>query len=139
MHWDGRLVLGAMAVNWAAGLLSALVLLAAPGSTALAWVHVLLFCGMPVAGFVWFLRDTVSWRGRGQVAVSLVFQAFLALLPWLFSCSHCCGRLVERGACALAYQSTSTTYRWPFGCLLFAGHFYVGAYVHDAKNPLHLR
>jgi hypothetical protein len=81
MHWDGRLVLGSMAVNWAAGLLSAVALLVGPGSTALAWVHVLLFGGMPVAGFVWFLRDTVSWRERGQVAVSLVFQAFLALLP----------------------------------------------------------
>lgn len=83
LHWDGRLVLGSTALNWATGLLCSLALLAGLSSAALAWIHVLLFVGMPVTGFVWFLRDSVSWREGWQVAVSIVFQAFLALLPWV--------------------------------------------------------
>lgn len=84
MERDGRVVLGAFAVNWAASVVASLVLLLVPNVAFVALIHVLLFAGMPIAGFVWFLRDSVG-GGRAQwlVLVSVLFQVFLASLPWL--------------------------------------------------------
>lgn len=83
MEWDGRVVVGAFAVNWAASVVASLVLLLVPNVAFVAWIHVLLFAGMPIAGFVWFLRDSVGGRAQWQVLVSVLFQVFLASLPWL--------------------------------------------------------
>jgi hypothetical protein len=80
-HWDGRVVLLSMAINWTAALLTVLAMLLASGATALAWIHVLLFGAMPVVGFVWFVRDSVSWRARWQVWVACAVQVFVAALP----------------------------------------------------------
>lgn len=82
MHWDGCVVLTSIVVNWGGGLLSILALFLFANPAPLAWVHVVLFGAMPVVGFVWFVRDSVSWRERWQVLVSIVFQVFWALLPW---------------------------------------------------------
>jgi len=89
---DGRVLLFFGKLNLAVGVLTTLSLLFAPVSPDLAWVHVVLFCAMPLAGFVWFLRDMPSptltafepiirrpWKRIGDA----LFQLFPALFPWV--------------------------------------------------------
>jgi hypothetical protein len=82
-HWDGRVVIAALGVNWSAAVVCALMIWLHLGANAVSWVHVLLFGALPVVGFVWFLRDSVNWRSGLQIAVSVAFQIFLAALPWI--------------------------------------------------------
>jgi hypothetical protein len=82
-HWDGRVALASIAVNWPAALVCALTLVLLPASTSLAWVHVVAFTGMPVIGFAWFLRDVFGWRRPWQVPVNVIFQVVWAVFPWV--------------------------------------------------------
>ena len=81
-HWDGRVLLGALGLNWPVGIALALTLMVSNNHFEFAWVHVLLFFSLPVVGFIQFLRDTVTWRDQWRMVVALLFQIFLAALPW---------------------------------------------------------
>ena len=53
----------------------------------LAWVDVLLFLGMPLVGFVWFLKDlpplgSIDTRYSFQKIISSMLQCIAGLLPW---------------------------------------------------------
>jgi hypothetical protein len=56
---DGRVLLFAGKVNWCIGFLIACSLIFMPISH-LAWVHVVVFLGMPLIGFLWFIRNMPS-------------------------------------------------------------------------------
>jgi hypothetical protein len=88
---DGRVVLFFGKLNLGVGVVLALSLLFMPFLPHLAWVHVVLFLGMPLIGFVWFLRDMPSprftafehiMRAPWERKVSGLFQLFPALFPW---------------------------------------------------------
>lgn len=88
---DGRVVLFFGKVNLSTGVLLAVSLLYMPVLPHLMWVHVILFLGMPLIGFVWFVKDMPSpeltafehiMRQPWQRMVSILFQLFPALLPW---------------------------------------------------------
>ena len=88
---DGRVVLFFGKVNLSTGVLLAVSLLYMPVLPHLTWVHVILFLGMPLIGFVWFVKDMPSpeltafehiMRQPWQRMVSVLFQLFPALLPW---------------------------------------------------------
>jgi len=89
---DGRVLLLSAKINWCAGIAAAISLLFFPVSPHLAWVHVVLFLGMPLLGFIWFLRDMPSptltnfehiWRQPWQRQISFWWQFIPAFLPWL--------------------------------------------------------
>ncbi len=82
-HWDGRVVIVALGINWSAAVACALALCLQTEKNALSWLHVLLFAAFPVAGFVQFVRDSANWRPVLQIVVSVAFQFFYAALPWL--------------------------------------------------------
>lgn len=89
---DGKVMLFFGKLNLAVGLLVALSLLFAPISSDIAWIHVVLFMGMPLVGFLWFVRDMPSptltafepiIREPWQRAGDTLFQLVPALLPWV--------------------------------------------------------
>lgn len=89
---DGRVLLLAGKINWAVGVLIAGSLLFVPVFQQLAWVHVVLFLGMPLIGFIWFIRNMPSpqptayehvLREPWQRKLDTLFQLIPALLPWL--------------------------------------------------------
>jgi hypothetical protein len=89
---DGRVLLVSGKVNCCVGLLIACSLLIMPISQRLGWIHVVLFVGMPLIGFLWFVRNMPSpqltayepvWRKPWQRKVDTLFQLIPALLPWV--------------------------------------------------------
>ena len=89
---DGRTWLFAAKVNWCVGSLIACSLLFMPISQHLAWVHVVVFLGMPLMGFLWFIRNMPSpqltayervLRQPWQRRIDTWFQLIPALLPWV--------------------------------------------------------
>jgi hypothetical protein len=88
---DGRVLLFAGKVNWCIGFLIACSLIFMPISH-LAWVHVVVFLGMPLIGFLWFIRNMPSpqltvyehmWRKPWQRKIDALFQLIPAFLPWV--------------------------------------------------------
>ena len=95
---EGRLWLFAAKLNSGIGVLIAASLLFIPLAQHLAWVHVVLFLGMPLVGFIWFIRDMPSpthtaferdLRRPWQRKVDFLFQLFPALLPWVVLVKPC--------------------------------------------------
>lgn len=89
---DGRVLLLAGKVNWCVGFLIACSLMFLPISQHLAWLHVVVFLGMPLIGFLWFIRNMPSpqltaheplWRKPWQRRIDAWFQLIPALLPWV--------------------------------------------------------
>lgn len=89
---DGRVLLLSGKVNWCVGFLIACSLIFMPISQRLAWVHVVLFLGMPLIGLLWFVRDMPSpqltayeraLRKPWQRKADALFQLIPALLPWM--------------------------------------------------------
>lgn len=89
---DGRVLLFFGRSNIPVGVLILLSLLFAPLSENLAVIHAVLFLGMPLLGFVWFLKDMPSptltafesvIREPWQRMVSVALQLFVGLLPWV--------------------------------------------------------
>jgi hypothetical protein len=88
---DGRVLLMFGWLNVVAGCLLALWLLVASPSSNLGGVHVVLLLGLPLVGFVWFLKDMPSpqltafehiMREPWQRNISVVLQLFVGLAPW---------------------------------------------------------
>lgn len=88
---DGRVLLSLGKANLVAGCLLALWLVLAPQSISLGGVHVVLFLGLPLVGFVWFLKDMPSpqltafehiVREPWQRTVSVGLQLIVGLAPW---------------------------------------------------------
>lgn len=89
---DGRVLLFAGKVNWCVGFLIACSLIFMPISQHLAWVHVVVFLGMPLIGFVWFIRNMPApqltayehvLRKPWQRRIDVLFQLIPAFLPWV--------------------------------------------------------
>ena len=89
---DGRVLLVAGKVNWCVGFLIACSVTFMPISPRLAWIHVVVFFGMPLIGFLWFLRNMPSpqltayehmWRKPWQRKIDALFQLIPAFLPWV--------------------------------------------------------
>jgi len=89
---DGRVLLFSGRVNWCVGLLIACSLIFMPISQRLEWVHVVLFLGMPLVGFLWFIRNMPPpqltayeqvLRKPWQRRLDTLFQLIPALLPWV--------------------------------------------------------
>lgn len=78
----GHVLLISLLVNWAAGLCSLICLLFLKNLIHIEWLHVVLFLGMPLVGFVWFLRDTYLSHSKFRQIVDGIFQLFPALFPW---------------------------------------------------------
>jgi hypothetical protein len=79
-------------VNWCAGFLLASSLIFMPISQSLGWVHIVLYLGMPLIGFLWFVRSMPSPQLTGyehvlrkpwQRRIDTWFQLIPALLPWV--------------------------------------------------------
>ena len=84
---DGRIWAIFSAINIVAGCVITLLLLISSYTRGLAWVDVLLFLGMPLVGFVWFLRDlpssaAIDVRYVFQKIISSMLQCVAGLLPW---------------------------------------------------------
>jgi hypothetical protein len=88
---DGRVLLSLGRVNLIAGCLLALWLLLSPQSGNLGGVHVVLLLGLPLVGFVWFLKDMPSpqltafehiVREPWQRKISVALQLIVGLAPW---------------------------------------------------------
>ncbi len=88
---DGRVLLFLGKANLVAGCLLALWLVLAPQSTTLGGVHVVLFLGFPLLGFVWFVQDMPPpqltafehiIREPWQRKISVGLQLLLGLAPW---------------------------------------------------------
>ena len=89
---DGRVLLIFGRLNAVAGSLLALWLLIVSPSSNLGGVHVLLLLGLPLVGFVWFLKDMPSpqltafehiMREPWQRKISVVLQILVGLAPWV--------------------------------------------------------
>lgn len=88
---DGRVLLTFGRLNIVAGCLLGLWLLIASPSSNLGGVHIVLLIGLPLVGFVWFLKDMPSpqltafehiMREPWQRKISVVLQLFVGLAPW---------------------------------------------------------
>jgi hypothetical protein len=88
---DGRVLLAFGKLNIVVGCLLALWLLVAAPSSKLGGVHVVLFLGLPLVGFVWFLKDMPPpqltafehiMRAPWQRKISVGLQLIVGLAPW---------------------------------------------------------
>lgn len=88
---DGRVLIFFGKINIVVGILVLLWLWFAPISSNLTWVHVVLFLGLPLVGFVMFVRDKPSpWLTEyvpvilqpWERVISVISQLFVALFPW---------------------------------------------------------
>lgn len=79
---EGRILLHFGKLNLSVGLVLLLSRLFFPLSPHLSWVHVVLFLGMPMVGFLWFVRNMPSLREPWQRKVDALFQLLPALFPW---------------------------------------------------------
>ncbi|WP_234267570.1 hypothetical protein [Hydrogenophaga sp. NFH-34] len=88
---DGRVLLAFGKLNIVVGCLLAMwLVISAPGSN-LGGVHVVLLLGLPLVGFVWFLKDMPSprltafehiMREPWQRKISVGLQLVVGLAPW---------------------------------------------------------
>lgn len=88
---DGRVLLTLGRLNILTGCLLVLWLLIGSPSDNLGGVHVVLFLGLPLVGFVWFLKDMPSpqltafehiMREPWQRKISVGLQLIVGLAPW---------------------------------------------------------
>lgn len=88
---DGRVLIFFGKLNIVVGILVMFWLCFVPISSNLTWIHVVLFLGLPLLGFVWFVRDVPSpWLTEyvpvilqpWERVISVIAQLFVALFPW---------------------------------------------------------